>query len=214
MDKEKKYILALDVSTSCIGVALFEDMGNRGELRILEHFAPKIKDKKIKGLELSMVKSDIFNQEFISKYTNFNITKIIIEEPLLRSNNANTVFTLAGFNMLISKMCRDRLGVMPEYISSYDARKYGFPELMGFKDIDSKGKKLTEAALAKKEPTLFGAYPKDIDKKAVVWELVADRELKVVWLYNKKGELMKVNHDMSDAYTVGLGQMRKLGLWE
>lgn len=214
MGKQKEYILSLDISTSCIGVALFEDLGDKGELVILEHYAPKIKDKKIKGLEASMVKSDMFFQDVLAKYKNFNIVRIVIEEPLVRSNNANTVFTLCGFNMLLSKQCRDYLGVMPEYISVYNARANAWPELMGKKDVDSKGKKLTEAAFNKKEPTLFGAYPKDVDKKSVIWELVADKELKVSWHYNKKGELLKINHDMSDAYTVGWGQMKKLGIWK
>lgn len=213
-EKDKKYVLGLDISTTCIGISLFEDIGDKGALVMLDHFSPKIKDKNMCSTEKLMVKSDMFYDEHIKKLANFNITRVIIEEPLTRSNNANTVIILVGFNMLVSKMIRDTFGVIPEFISSYDGRKYSFPELMGKKDVDSKGKKLTEAAYLKKDLTLFGGHPKDVDKKMVIWELVADKEIQVVWLYNKKGELLKVNCDMSDSYVVVLGQMRKLGVWK
>jgi hypothetical protein len=55
---------------------------------------------------------------------------VVIEEPLLQSNNVNTVATLLRFNGMISKSVFDTLGVVPDFISSYDARKYSFPELM------------------------------------------------------------------------------------
>jgi hypothetical protein len=50
---------------------------------------------------------------------------VVIEEPLLQSNNVNTVATLLRFNGMISKSVFDTLGV-PDFISSYDARKYSF----------------------------------------------------------------------------------------
>jgi hypothetical protein len=33
---------------------------------------------------------------------------------------------------------------------------------------------------------LFGGMPKDIDKKVVIWELVAKREPQITWQYNKE----------------------------
>ena len=44
---EGEYILSLDVSTKTIGVALFEDLGEKGKLKILTHVTPKIKPKPI-----------------------------------------------------------------------------------------------------------------------------------------------------------------------
>ena len=214
MNTEKKYILGLDVSTTCIGIALFEDLGDKGKLCVLEHVAPKIKVKNITKTEELFMKANMFYDEFLGKYTNFGIIKVIIEEPLLRSNNVNTVATLLRFNGILSKMIYDKLNIVPEYMSSYDSRKYAFPELMGKKDVDSKGKKLTEAAFKKKELTLFGAYPKDADKKMIIWEKVADMEPQIQWLYNKKKELMKENLDMSDAYVVAKSSMKKNGYWK
>ncbi len=85
---------------------------------------------------------------------------------------------------------------------------------MGKKDVDSKGKKLTDAAFKKKEPTLFGAYPKDVDKKMVVWEKVADLEPQIMWHYNKKKELAAESFDQSDAYAVVLSFMKKNEFWK
>jgi hypothetical protein len=48
----------------------------------------------------------------------FNITTVVIEEPLLQSNNVNTVATLLRFNGMISKSVFDTLGVVPDFISS------------------------------------------------------------------------------------------------
>jgi RNase H-fold protein (predicted Holliday junction resolvase) len=43
MSTEKKYILGLDVSTKTIGIALYEDLGDKGALTVLTHVTPKIK---------------------------------------------------------------------------------------------------------------------------------------------------------------------------
>lgn len=212
--KEKSYILGLDISTTTIGIALFEDLGKNGQLKVLEHISPKIKKKDASNIEKIFIKSDLFYDAFMDKYINYNITRIIIEEPLLRSNNVNTVATLLRFNGIISKMLFDKFGLIPEYISSYDSRKYAFPQLMGKKDVDSKGKKLTAAAFEKKADTLFGAYPKDIDKKRVIWDLVNEIEPSIEWLFNKKGDLIKENYDMSDAFVVALAYMQRENIWQ
>lgn len=212
--KEKQYILGLDISTTTIGISLFEDLGDSGKLCVLEHVTPKVKKKDSTNIEKIFIKADLFYDAFIDKYIDYNITKVVIEEPLLRSNNVNTVATLLRFNGILSKMIFDKFKLIPEYISSYDSRKYAFPELMGKKDVDSKGKKLTEAAFAKKPDTLFGAYAKDVDKKLVVWSLVAELEPQIDWIYDKKGNLAKECFDMSDAYTVVRAFMKKENKWK
>ena len=124
-----KIALGLDVSTTTIGICLLlEDDSDYGKIIELTHIAPKV-SSKIKGIEQLFLKKKIF-EEFIKKYKNFNIDTVVIEEPLLRSNNANTVSTLLRFNGMISECVYNTWGIVPEYISSYDARKYAFPELM------------------------------------------------------------------------------------
>lgn len=187
--EDEYFILGLDVSTKTIGISLFN---NKGQLLELTHISPKIKPVPETKTEELIKKADLF-AEFVSKYSKMNIKHVLIEEPLLRSNNVNTVGTLLRFNGMVTKICYDILDVTPEYISTYEARKNAFPELM--------------QPGASSKIVLFGGYPKDIDKKRVIWNLVSKREPRINWLLDKKGELKKENFDMSDAYVVALSFM-------
>jgi hypothetical protein len=213
MGKEPEFILALDVSTSTIGIALFEDLGNKGKLKLLHHVSPKVKPQPENKMEELFKKVEIFEKEFLTNYADFGITKVIIEEPLLQSNNVYTIGTLLRFNGMISKSVYDTIGVVPEFISSYDARKYAFPELMEVRKFKKDGTPLPEKQIAKNQPVLFGAYDFDIDKKYVLWEKVAELEPQVTWFYDKKNKLKKETFDTSDAYVCGIGYMNMVGLW-
>jgi hypothetical protein len=214
MQKEPEFLLALDVSTSTIGIALFEDLGTRGELKLLHHVSPKVKPKPENKMEELFRKVEIFEQEFLVNYADFGITKVVIEEPLLQSNNVYTIATLLRFNGMISKSVYDTIGVVPEFISSYDARKYAFPELMAVRTAKKDGTPLTEKAIAKNTPVLFGGYPFDVDKKYVLWEKVAELEPQVTWFYDKNNKLKKETFDTSDAYVAGIGYMYKHNIWK
>jgi hypothetical protein len=115
---------------------------------------------------------------------------------------------------MISRAIYETLNVIPEYISSYDARCYGFPELMAVRTINRKGEAYTEKEMAKKTPVLFGAYDIEADKKVIVWEKVADMEPQITWLFDKKGKLKKENYDMSDSLVCVIGKQRMDGLWD
>lgn len=214
MEKEPQYILALDVSTSTIGIALFENMGDYGELKLLHHVSPKVKPKPSNKMEELFKKVEIFQTEFLNKYADFGITKVIIEEPLLQSNNVYTIATLLRFNGMISKSVFDTIGVVPDFISSYDARKYAFPELMAVRKFKRDGTPLPEKQIAKNQPVLFGDHPFDVDKKMVVFDKVCDLEPQIVWLYDKHNKLKKENFDMSDSYTCGIAHMKRIGEWK
>ena len=194
--QEDYYLLGLDVSTKTIGISLFNQ---NGELLELTHISPMVKPTPGSKTEELIKKADLFS-DFISKYSKMNIKHVLIEEPLLRSNNVNTVGTLLRFNGMVTKICYDKLNVTPEYISTYEARKNAFPELM--------------QPGSSKKIVLFGSYPKDTDKKRVIWELVSKREPKISWLLGKNGELKKENFDMSDAYTVCLSYARMQNIFE
>lgn len=215
MDKEinSNLVLGLDVSTKTIGISVFEDNNGTGDLKLLHHVAPKVKPEPQTKLEELFKKAQIFEKEFLNGYAGIGITKVIIEEPLLQSNNVYTIATLLRFNGMIARSVYETLGIIPEFISSYDARKYAFPELMGVRKIKKDGTPRTEKEIAKSEPVLFGNHDYDIDKKMVIWELVADLEPQINWFYNKKNKLENENFDMADAYTATLGFMRKNGLW-
>lgn len=206
-------ILGLDVSTKTIGISLFEDTGDSGKLQLLTHITPKVKPKPKDNIELLIRKAQIFQNEFLEKYSDIEIDRVIIEEPLVRSNNVNTVATLLRFNGMICRSVYEVLNLVPEFISSYDARKFAFPELMEIRKINKKGESYTEKEIERKQPVLFGGHPFDIDKKQIIWEKVNEREPQIVWVYDKHQRLTKENFDMTDAYACVLGQMRKEDKW-
>ncbi len=188
--KNSPKILGLDVSTKTIGWALF-DMSSR-DLLELTHISPRPKPVLDNKMEELFAKSTTFRKK-LEEYKGLGIIKCIIEEPLLNSNNAYTIGTLLRYNTLISKEVYDVLGIVPEYVSTYESRKRAFPELV---QKNEKGKFV-----------LFGGYPKDCDKKQIVWELVAKREPQIQWLYTRNNTLKKENFDMSDSYTVVLSYL-------
>lgn len=210
--KTSKRILGLDVSTTTIGVALFDWSG---KLLELTHITPKIKNKeKLSDIEVLIKKVQVFEEEFLEKYADEDIEKVIIEEPLLGSNNVYTIATLIRFNGMISRSVYETLNVVPEFISSYDSRKYAFPELVEKRTVNKKGISYTEKEVEKAKPVLFGAYPFEIDKKMVIWEKVAQLEPQIVWFYDKNHKLKKENFDMTDAFACVRGAMKKQGIWK
>ncbi len=206
-------ILGLDVSTKTIGIAIFENQGEKGKLQLLTHITPQVKPKPKDNIELLIKKVQTFETEFLEKYSDIEIGRVFIEEPLLRSNNVNTVATLLRFNGMICKSIYEVLNIIPEFISSYDARKYAFPDLMQMRLNKKNGEEYTPKELEKKKPVLFGGYPYEVDKKMVIFDKVSERESQIVWMYNKHHKLTKENFDMTDAYSCVLGGMRKCGSW-
>jgi len=216
MDKGKNkngLILGLDISTKTIGIALFDDDGGKGKLKLLHHVTPKVKPQPESKMEELFLKASIFEDEFLFKYANMGITRVIIEEPLLRSNNVNTVATLLRFNGMVSRSVYDTLKIIPEYVSSYDSRAFAYPELMQIRTHNKKGEKYTDKEIARGKAVLFGGYDFEVDKKMVVWEKVADLEPQITWLYDNKGKLKKENFDMTDAYSSVCAVMKRDGLW-
>ena len=165
------------------------------------------------NIELLIKKAQIFQFELLEKYSDIDIKRVIIEEPLVRSNNVNTVATLLRFNGMICRSVYEVLNIIPEFISSYDARKFAFPELMQIRKTNKKGENYTEKEIDGKQHVLFGNYDFEIDKKVIIWEKVNNREPQIVWMYDKHQKLVKENYDMTDAYACVLGQMRKEGKW-
>lgn len=195
--KERPKVLGLDVSTKTIGWALFDSQTK--ELLELTHISPVPKPKPDEKIKELLLKSEIFRSK-LEEYKNLGITKVIIEEPLLNSNNAYTIGTLLRFNTLITKEIYDVLGIIPNFISTYNSRKYAFPELV---KENGKGRKV-----------LFGGYEKGCDKKMIIWEMVANKEPQITWQYTRNNTLRKENFDQTDAYTCVLGHMYMEGIWK
>ncbi len=194
--KNSPKVLGLDISTKTIGWALF-DLHSQNLLE-LTHFSPVIKPKREDKMEELMFKVDAF-EEKLNTYKDLGITKVIIEEPLLNSNNVWTVGTLLRYNSMISRSIYKVLGIVPKYISTYNSRKFAWPDLVR---ENNKGKKV-----------LFGGLPKTIDKKEIIWQQVSKSEPQIVWLYTRNNTLKKECFDQADAYTCVLGYMKKEGIW-
>ena len=194
--KESPKVLGLDVSSKTIGWALFDIQSK--ELLELTHVSPVPKPKEENKIKELLLKSEIFRTK-LSQYKEMGITKVVIETPLMNSNNVYTVQTLLRFNTLILKEIYDVLEVVPDFISTYDSRKFAFPELVKEND---KGKFV-----------LFGGLPKDIDKKHIIWELVAKKEPQITWQYTRNNTLKKENYDQTDAYCCVLGYMKQEKIW-
>jgi len=196
INKTSPKVLGLDVSTKTIGWSLFDIQTK--ELLELTHVSPVPKPKVENKIEELILKGHIFKEK-IKEYVGMGITHVVIEEPLLNSNNIYTVQTLLRYNSFVTKNIYDVLGIVPEFISTYNSRKFAFPQLLQNND---KGKMV-----------LFGGLPKDIDKKEIIWDLVAKREPQITWQYTRNNTLKKENFDQTDAYCAVLGHMKSEKIW-
>jgi hypothetical protein len=222
---KNRVILGLDISTHCTGISIVY-VNEEGELKpvVVTHLRPKI-PAKIKGIEALFLKCELFMsklEEILLEnklYTEKDgikkclITDIVIEEPLLSSNNTETVATLLRYNGMIAQNVYKMLNIVPQFISSYDARKYGMPSLMAVRKYDKKGNtypvKKIKSCINKDELVLFGAYPFDCAKKMIIWNYVSEKFPEIQWVYDKKGELSKENFDASDSLICVMGYVNK-----
>ena len=213
VEQEPRVILGLDVSTTTIGISLVV-IDDNGDIRPVEVTHLRLNTPaKIKGAKALFMKNDMFTdklREYADKYV---IDSVVIEEPLISSNNSNTVSTLLKFNGIVSWSVYHILGVVPEYISSYDARKYGMPQLMAVRKYDKKGNeypyKKVKSAIIKDELVLFGEYSFDVAKKFIIWNYISERFPNIEWIEDKKGDLKKENFDASDSLICILGYLNR-----
>lgn len=175
-----KTTLALDVSTSVIGICLFDA---DGVLHKMDHV--KFGSNKEQDLH---EKADIFEKKVsymksieLEDGTLMEVQYVAIEEPLLRiqgkHSSAATIGLLNFFNGIISDRCFRIFGVKPVHYNVNHARGTVFPNMP----------KSSETT-AKQE----------------VWKRVARMEPQINWWYGPKSrKLLDENYDMVDAYVVG-----------
>ena len=144
-------VLGLDISTKTIGWALF-DMTNK-QLLELTHFTPKLKPKPDGKVEEHLLKATAFGEK-LKELKGLGVVDVIIEEPLLTSNNLYTVGTLM----------------------TYNARKFAFPTLMREND---KGRKVLFGGLPKgcdKKKLIWDEVIKE--EPGLVWQYTRNNTLK------------------------------------
>lgn len=163
----------------------------------------------MEALENLLVSNNLYNKE--TKKT--LITNIVIEEPLLSSNNEYTVGTLLRYNGMVALEVYKLTGLIPEFISSYDARKFGVPSLMAVRKFKKNGEEYPENKIKKaindNELVLFGAYPFDCAKKFILWNYISEKYPEINWVYDKKNELKDENFDASDSLICVMGYVNK-----
>ena len=125
--------LGLDISTSCIGIALFDENDELKELSYVQ-FSDKQKNMFEK---LEFFKKNILHLK------DKGVKYIAIEEPLKKFmgkfSNANTISMLNFFNGMISSCCYELFSIEPAYYNVNSARSTVFD---GFhKDIKEKDHK-------------------------------------------------------------------------
>jgi len=109
ISQDSPKVLGLDVSTKTIGWALF-DISTKNLLE-LTHISPTPKPKVEDKIEELILKSHIFRNK-LESYVGMGITTVIIEEPLLNSNNIWTVGVLMRYNTLICNQVYEILGIV------------------------------------------------------------------------------------------------------
>ena len=124
-------ILALDVSTSCIGYALFDETGEK----LLELNYVKFRNKITIFEKLKEFKKQV---AFLKDN---DIQYIVIEEPLKKFagkySSASTIAILNFFNGMISASVYEMFGVEPIHYNVNTARKTAFPDYKAKRDSKS-----------------------------------------------------------------------------
>ena len=200
-----KYIWSLDISTTNIGMALWDDKGKLIELKHLELKT----DKNTPVENRDLYKAEIF-KKYVLEYqehvrTNYlgEIAHLVVEEPLGGSNNANTVSLLFGFNGICRYILYTIFGMYPMKISVYESRKLFCSELV----------KTTRTRSGEIKETL--SFPPEYrkEKKLYIWKKVSKLEPQIEWYYKKNSDQPKpMCFDMSDSYAVGYAGLKKLGI--
>lgn len=171
-------LLALDISTSVVGVALFGMEQDNYKLHELSY-------KKFNPKKNLFERFDEF-VEFFKGYEDIKFSEISIEEPLKKFkgkfSNADTIQKLTQMNAMISTFLYLKTGLQPNYYNVNSARSTVFPELK----------------IPKSHP----------NKKYLIWEAVDKAEPKVIWKYSKTThKLADENFDMADAWVVGMAHI-------
>ena len=217
MSQEKKsIILGLDVSKACVGVAVIESDGdNLPIVKEVTHIVPKI-PSRFTGIEALILRKEIFEKDFLSKLVKNGITHCVIEAPAAPAQikDANDEFVnLNHFVALIGEAVYKTLGIAPLFITSKEARKTVFPNLMAIRKFNKQGVMYGlehyRECISKNRLTLFGEFPFDCDKKQIILDLVSELYPEIAWVCNAKGEVKKENYDACDALVCAMSYLIK-----
>lgn len=198
-----KYSLSLDISTTNVGIALWDE---KGKLLELEHLELKV-DKSISDENRYIYKADVFKNYLIEYKKRINslysakIVNLFIEAPLNNTpKNINTTALLLGFNGIASYISYLIFNVVPKKISVYESRKIFCPEFIV--------KKKEKGSII--EVLSFPKGWKNDEKKEYIRNKVSKLEPQINWFYTRNETINPKSYDMSDAYCVGYSGLKLL----
>lgn len=196
------YYWSLDLSTTNVGMALWN---SEGKLIELKHLQLKV-DRKIPEENRYIYKADMFKdyafkyKEHVWKKYNGVIERVIIEKPLSSTpKNINTTAMLLGFNGIACYISYEVFNTYPVLITVHQARKIFLPEFVTGKGTLS-----------------FPKGWKSKEKKMTIWKKVSKLEPDVKWFYGKilrgKQTIKDESFDMSDAFCCGFAALKQMGI--
>ena len=201
-DLSKKYSWSLDISTTNIGMTLWNTEGKLVEIRHLKLDTDKSVPEEVRYLDKAHTFREYlvkFKDEVENQYSCV-IENIFVEAPLMNTPvNIETTAKLLAFNGISCYILHQVFGVPPYLISVYQSRKLFCPELVNTKKVKGKLKE-----------TL--SFPKDVDKKVYIWNKVAKQYPNIIWHYKKDGSIRETSYDMSDSVAVGYAGLKVLGI--
>lgn len=203
MSKEvKKYYLSLDVSTTNVGIALWNERGELVELKHLELTVDRSTppdDRYIYKTNLLKKYFTDFKTRIYEKY-NAVIDSLFIEAPLSNTpKNINTTALLLGFNGIACYKLYEIFNIIPKKITVHESRSIFCPEFI----------KVTKKRNGEVKKTLsFPKGWKNTEKKEYIRSKVSKLEPQIKWFYTRNNTIKDSSYDMSDAYCVGYSGLK------
>lgn len=176
-------ILALDVSTSCTGICVYDDAGVFLDppYERAGHCVVLLDRVEFKGCKSFWDKADKVEQALGS--LKHPIDRVVLEEPLLGfrpgMSSAQTISQLLRFNGIVSNLARKAFNAEPEYVSANHARKVAGVKLQ----------RTSIAGMSQKEQVF--KHMSENDLKDFPWPKKKDGTTPVDW-----------SRDATDAYVI------------
>lgn len=203
MKNKRGYYLSFDISTTNVGVAVWD--GN-GKLLELKHLELKV-DKDVPVEDRILKKADDFKEyvvdfkKYIEEEYYLDLLGIFIEAPLSSTPvNINTTAMLLAFNGITRYILYKIFEIEPALISVHEWRSIFCSEFIKTKKVKGKIKNTLS----------FPKGWKGGEKKEYIRQKVSKLHPDIKWEYTRNNTLKSSSYDMSDAYGVGYASLKIL----
>jgi len=197
------YYISFDISTTNVGISLWDESGVLVELKHLALIVNKSVPQEERDIEKAVLFTEYIStlKKQIEELYDANIIEVFVEAPLSNTpKNINTTALLLGFNGMCKLKLYEVFGVKPKLISIYDSRRLFCPELIVF---DKR---------TKKHVLRFPEGYKSKEKKEYIRQKVATLEPNIEWFYTRNNTIKDSSYDMSDSYCVGISGLITMGI--